>query len=327
MFFSKKYSSCLFIVLLSTSCALSMIPKSIAIFAHGLGGNASHSQAYRNLIGCPIVGENGPEWNGVIYGSAAQRSCLAQEADIAIVAKQIAERVQNNIMLLGVSKGAATMLNTVGWLAVNNPSALTNVRAVILDSPFSTPESVAAKVAGQFVEESLGTTSAHCIESSMNWSSSRPIIRMLTTQAYPNYQPNGITPIKSVTTLWNTVDKNMVIVFIHSKQDKLISINDSRLLYLELKKLGLVNLYLIEAEAGEHGNVCWGLNRKYIFRTLCLIYLRHNLPIPQLSSTDSQALHLFYEQQGQRELEKIQPSVKEIDERLHPSWLSSSCIS
>ena len=287
-----------------------------AIFAHGLGGQAFHGEAYSDFFCCPIIAENGPEWNHNIYGDNAgpEQSCLAQEDDIKVIEKQIETHLQENIVLLGVSKGAATMINTVGWLADNHPSYLNNVKAVILDSPFSCPETVAVNV----VKHQIGGNIGECIGSSIDNSCIRPIVKKLETRIYPNYDPQGITPIKSIKQQWSHVDKDMVIVFVHSKKDQLISINDSRVLYLELKKLGFKNLYLIEAVDGAHGNVFWGSDKGGILEKLCLIYLKHDLPLPSLNDKYIESL---IKRTGQQMLSAIQPSIKEVNQSLHP-WLS-----
>ena len=299
--------------------------KYVAIFAHGLGGDASQKCFYHDLIGCPIFGENGPEWNKDLYGHKAgpQQSCLAQRADIDIVTKQLNEHVKEDIILLGISKGAATMLNTVGWLAENNSVTLKNIKAVILDSPFASPEEVAANIIGETSKSFFGNTIGGSMKSSA--SSLSFAMKYGIKKNFPNYDQQGITPLKSVQNLWKNVDKNMVIVFIHSSKDSLISIDDSRHLYKELKKHGFKNLYLIEACDGAHGNVCWGPDKASIFEKLCLIYVKHNLPLPHLlPSQRITSLQNFHTKQNQYLLSTIQPSIEEIDNKLH-SWRSSFC--
>lgn len=290
-----------------------------AIFAHGLGGNADQGKYYNNFIGCSITGQDGPEWDKSRYqdgNMGPQQSYLAQEADVVVIVRQIMEQVQKNIILLGVSKGAATMIDTVGLLALHHPEALNNVKAVILDSPFACPERVAAGIARRLPTQLLGSTIGDCVETCTNGPIIRSIIqRLFVPLSYPNYNPDGITPIKAVTDLWSkpTVNRDMVLVFIHSQQDKLIPIDNSRELYVELKKLGFKNLYLIEAPRGGHGNVCWGPDGEDIFKKLCLIYKKHNLPLPHSAAPT-------IESNIEQLLAEIQPSIEEVNKRMHP-WL------
>ncbi|MFH1832306.1 MAG: hypothetical protein ABH827_05920, partial [bacterium] len=201
-----------------------------AIFAHGLGGKKDFGQYYGPLMGCPIIGENGPEWDKSKYwtGVGPGKSCLAQQGDIDVVVKQIEANQKDNLILFGVSKGAATVLNTVGYLAENKPEYLKNIKAVIADAPFAKPENVAAQMVGNIASGFWGRVGAKVM--------------------YPHYEITGITPYKAVTQMWanSVVDRNMVVTFIHGRGDRLISINDSRCLYIELKKLGYKNVYLLE---------------------------------------------------------------------------------
>ncbi len=240
--------------------------ESIAIFAHGLGGDADQRIYYHDTIGCPIVGQNGPEWDRTKYGHniGPQQSCLAQEDDIFVITKQIKKYTQENknIILFGVSKGAATMINTIAWLATHNPDLLKNINAVILESPFASVEKVVARIVGINFDEQTKHTN-----------------KSIAHEYFPNYNPENITPIKSVTSMWDTVNRNLVIVFVHSKQDKLIDITDSQLLHGTLKQKNFKNLYLIEAQTGQHANIFWGPDRKHILEKLHEIYRKHNLPI------------------------------------------------
>jgi hypothetical protein len=281
----------------------------VALYAHGLGGNATHGVYYREFIGCPITGKNGPEWN--CYPSGPQQSCLAQDSDIQVVREQVEKHAHDNIILLGVSKGAATMINTVGWFACNSPHCLNAIKAVIIDSPFSNPERVAAHL----VKRYLGSMGA----------SMRSTFNFLETKMYPNYDPHGITPLKAITQQWHYVDRNMVVVFIHSQMDELISVNDSRLLYRELKKLHFANVYLIEASAGTHANVCWGPHKYEILEKLCLIYMKHGLPLPSgLSEQYREMLRGYLTcTSGQQLLMDIQPSIENVTQRLQ--GLSETC--
>ncbi|MFA5306992.1 MAG: hypothetical protein WC365_06105 [Candidatus Babeliales bacterium] len=284
----------------------------ITLFAHGLGGDATQGVYYSGFVGCPIIGIDGPEWG--YYRSGPQQSCLAQDADIQAIQEEVEKNVQNNIILLGVSKGAATMLNTIGWIACKAPHHLNSIKAVIVDSPFTNPESVAEHLVKHYLG-SIGT-------------SMRSTFNFLETKMYPNYDPQGITPFKTITQQWQYVDRNMVVVFIHSQKDELISVNDSRLLYRELKKLQFSNVYLIEARAGSHGNVCWGPYKNEIFEKLCLIYMKHGLPLPtfyakqyqfrlQPECLDGASLKLW--------LNDLQPSVEEINQRIQNSSGTCSC--
>ena len=307
-----------------------------AIFAHGLGGDASQGCCYQDFIGCPITGNDGPEWDQTIHGDnrGPQQSHLAQDGDIEVIVKQIEANAEKNLILLGVSKGAATMINTVGWLASNDVNTLNCIKAVVLDSPFTSPETVAANIVKKqttnflspldsWIAGGIGSSLGSSVDSSI----SRPLVTTIESKIYPNYDPAGITPIKAITEQWHAVDRDMVIVFVHSEEDSLITINDSRLLYHELKKMGFKNLYLIEASLGCHANAFWGPYGIFIKRYLCLIYRTHNLPLAELTYEEIHFQHSMTKEQQEFELQTLQPSLAQIRAKLYPYWPSWFYIS
>jgi hypothetical protein len=291
------------------------------IFAHGLGGDRKQVQYYENaVIGGKIIAENGPEWQDREYFETRRpelESCLAQDADIKVITQQMEKLPNENIILLGVSKGAATMINTMGYLSVQKSPRLNNIKAVIVESPFAVPENVALNI----IRKSCGSFFGPCMKTSCDTSLGHYVLKKIETKLYPNYKPKGITPIKAVKEQWNNVDKNTVIIFIHSKTDTLISINDSRLLYSELQKLGFKNLYFIEALNGEHGNVFWGPDQDSVIKKLSLIYAKHNLPLTELNLALIKSID---SKQEQALLTEMQPSEKEVYQMLHPwkAWFT-----
>lgn len=202
---------------------------------------------------------------------------------------------------------------------------LANVKAVIVDSPFASPETVAHTIIvskfpscfHRLVKYSLDTTP-------LKWMTKKALARY-----YPAYDSTGITPIKAVKQLWEKVDKNMVIVFIHSQQDTLISVNDSRMLYSELKKLGFNNLYFIETTQGKHGQSYWESDHDAVLRALILIYLKHDLPLPK-NAYNKAVTALLQEYRISKDREKIfseltivQPSADDVYERIYPDYYIS----
>ena len=309
------------------SCAQSSLQKMpfyVTIFAHGLGGTVeSGLKGYKEFIGGFITGKNGPEWNTDLYGKHAGplQSSLAQEADIAVVTEQIVQYPHAQIILSGVSKGAATMVNTVGWLAVNNPALLQKVAAVIVESPFDSMEIAAANMMHTVVEKFGSEHIATSGETTVDSYCVRPLGKYFEKIHFKNYKPDGISPIKAVHDMWPHVDRNIVVVFVHSKEDEVISVNASRMLYATLKEHGFKNLYFIETARGAHANVFWGPDRAIVLEKLCHIYLQHGLPLPhELPAAVAELLWQRFEQDGQAVLASLQPSVAEVNARVHP-WL------
>ncbi len=300
------------------------IPLYINIFAHGLTGNANNLKPYKEFLGGIITGKNGPEWDERLYGKYAGplQSSLAQEKDIAVVADQMALYPHARLILSGVSKGAATMINTVGWLAKHNPILLRNLQAVVVESPFDCMENVAANMVHTVVEKFASEHLSTSVETTVDSYCVRPLVKYIEKIRFRNFDPEGITPIKAVRELWQGVDKELVVVFVHSQEDTVISVNASRMLYIALKEQGFKNLYFLETEKGAHANVFWGADKENVLEQLCYIYLHHNLPLPyELSADYAEQLFQRFEVDKEKILFRLQPTIDEVNTRVHP-WLS-----
>lgn len=285
------------------------------IFAHGLGGNVDQTKPYVEIFG-PLAGRNGPEWDRAVHGAkiGPSQSCLAQQGDIAVVVAQMVERVGQVPMLVGVSKGGATMFNTIGYCAEHRPDLLTGLRAAIFDCPFRNPESVAKQIVHTTAEQVrrdggwFSWLFASSMETSADSSMAGSCSRAATSVIYPNYDRSGATPEKALAQ-WAlpTVNRDMVAVFIHSRADELISVNDSRYLYSELLKLGYNNAYLIEVEHGGHAAELWREDRGLIYSCLRAIYNRHGFALsPVLQIVDARA-----------DLDAVaKPTIEEVTERM-----------
>ncbi len=252
------------------------------LFVHGLGGDRNQIRPYidykviKKGIACHSF--NGPEVNeGSFF-----KSCLGQEDDIEQISDGITDKnISNPLIGVGVSKGAATLINTVG------SQAIPNIKALVLESPFANASEVVRN-------HKLARYSAL----GFLFGGDR-----LAKWSFPNYKPDGIQPIKVV----NKIPRDVPIMIFHSKKDALIDIEHSRKLYLELIKENRDNVYLIETEDGDHANVIWNQTRKnlFILNVIHEFYKKYNLPYcPELIKNI--------------DLKKFQPSLKEIQKKLMP---------
>jgi len=239
--FLKKYWGVFFVLLcnfLSMHDLLGMqkpTRKTVGIFAHGLGGNASQVRNYRSLFDCDCIGVNGPEVAHDFFSS-----CLGQDGDIDAIVQEIIKQVKagNDIIGIGFSKGAATWINVIGWLAENKPELLKYIKVLILDSPFAAPENVSVKAFEQL--EQVKKSGEMSVGASIS-------------DLFKNYDADGRTPIKAVTEQWGQIKKkDMLIVLTHSNGDNLINIKDSRLLCAAMVKYGF-KPYFIQMSMGRHG--------------------------------------------------------------------------
>ncbi len=314
------------IVLLSLSlvnfCFLQSGSPYVNIYAHGLTTNATASTRYKHYVGGEFVAQDGPEWH---HGHADQagtlQSCLGQLGDILVVADQLKpyRNSDKKIILSGASKGAATIINTVGFLAAYEPSLLRGLAAVIVDSPFDTIGRVAVSLASSVGYSLGGQTWATIAEMLASNRYAQWLVPPLTKRGFCNYDPEDIVPLTSVQELWRYVDKNVVVVFVHSQEDAIISVDASRTLYIELKKQGFNNLYFIETEQGEHVDALWGPQGEEVFEKLCYIYTHHNLPLPE-HLTDLFLIEMLerFEEVGATILAELKPSIEAVEARITP---------
>lgn len=177
------------------------------------------------LIGCPITGKNGPEWDKNKYGKnvGSAQSCLGQQGDIDVIVSQIEQHVaQNNaanLVLFGVSKGGATTVNTFAYVAENKPEYVKNIKLVIADCPFATPEHVAARLVSCPFESVSGDFCGDTVESTVDSSFGQWFVKKIEKNLYKNYDPAGINPLKSITQILSkpTISKKIKeIPFVYS---------------------------------------------------------------------------------------------------------------
>ena len=275
------------------------------LFAHGLGGNAPTRHAYIQtkvlLPDCPCYSYNAPEVvsiravrpdNGEMYTAYAfdkDKVSLGQDDDIAALSKALADiESRTSIIGFGVSKGAATWINTA---AKDQPS---NLKALVLESPFAD--------ANELIYE-IGISKSYLLG---YVPFGRNVAKLLSnTMLYKKYNPDGPQPIVSIRDI-----PNIPILFIHSKQDGLIHINHSRKLYRKLIKEGRTNVYLVETKYGRHANL-----------------LGNVFPVDdELLESYLKPLHAFYkhfelpydqELASNVDLSKYQPSLEEITEKIN----------
>jgi len=310
------------LLLFKFAFVLSAVPQFNYVFCHGLGGDQNQVGYYHGFGIIPtkvsderIFSENGPEVGNLGL------SDLAQQRDIDVLVGQIRQisSDESDIIGVAVSKGAATWINAVGQLASSEEGQqeIRKIRALVLESPFAD----AIDIAHSFAQRPLFYMGLSGDNSVYRWAEKTAL-----TSIYPNYDPEGISPIKSVKELWGNVDRNLIIVFIHSKQDGLIPVNHSRQLYLELKKLGFENLYLIETEYGQHANVFWdGKNRNEPFEMLCYIYDHHDLPVFDDYRAPSNQGELLAGMQPS--IETVQKRIKDSECCSLPRWLARKTFS
>lgn len=208
--------------------------------------------------------------NGVKY---PKRVSMGQMNEIRALDDEI-HKLNSDTVLFGHSLGAATVIT---YLATCQPLT---VKAVILEAPFDTVETVVNNKAGIF-----------------SWTGIGSLVRGF---AYPGYDSSGIKPLHCISRL----NKDIPIIFIHSKKDTLIPVASSRNLYCELKKAGHTKVHLFELSQAGHNNATTSPDADDYQHVVHAFYKKYGLPHDALCA-----------QVGESLLAKTQPSITEVKTR------------
>lgn len=266
---SKKYILIVISAFLfSQGCSAFNISNTATfIFAHGFGGNERQVDYYNGKrIGFSIVPDkhrtfNFPEvvvtetkdamgLNKLSYTVDATKANFAQKGDITAL-KSTCDASCGDIVLVGLSRGAATILN----YAAQYPE---NIKALVVEAPFGCIETILTNKLGKATWIPGSTSLAHTAFNTM----------------YKSYDKNGPKPITEIRKL----NKNIPVLLIHSKQDALIPVQSSKSLYKLLKSRGHKDVYLLILNTGEHANYQSGFDAKKYEATVHAFYAKYNLP-------------------------------------------------
>ncbi len=234
-----------------------------SIFVHGLGGDysqacwyAEHNTVlYQNqsaklqdnfswhILQAPVYTFDFPHVHNKPWKNYVS---LGQELEIASL-KKTCDAIHGPKILMGLSMGASTILNYTSL------HYTPDIKALVVESPFDTLESIVRSKAGIFSR--FGT-----------W--------LIETKVYPHYKPEGINPSRAI----NNLPKDLPILFIHSKADQLIPASCSWRLYKTLRSRGHKHVYLLELSSGKHANYMAGNDAQRYQETAHAFYEKYNLP-------------------------------------------------
>jgi fermentation-respiration switch protein FrsA (DUF1100 family) len=233
------------------------------LYAHGLGRCKQDIHYYAgtnwNII-------NGPHWafnfDDVIQPGIinAAKVTIGQHGDCLTLHNNHKEFIHNHalkeIVLIGSSRGAATIIN---YLGLYQPE---NVRAAILESPFDSVESVVQhKLNRMNIGWIPGTvTIAHFIVASYFM--------------YPAYNWYGPQPITSIP----TIAKNIPLLFIHSCDDMITPVYCSQLLSKIARDNGNNDVYYLELSSATHGQYQLSHEAQKYQDIVHAFYQRYNIP-------------------------------------------------
>jgi predicted esterase len=161
---------------------------------------------------------------------------------------------QKRIILLGLSRGAATIIN---FVALKQPNA---VAAIVLESPFDNLRNIIIHLMKRY----------HVL-----WLPyARQLSNKITQKHFPSVDINGLFPVHVI----NRLPHQIPIIFIHCQKDKVVPINSSRKLYAKLISHAHPNAYLLELNNGLHGKLLAGNDGPLYQNVVHAFYKRYGLP-------------------------------------------------
>lgn len=198
-----------------------------------------------------------------VYGSVPNplTSHLAQQDDIEKLYANLENISEQPIIGFGVSRGAATWITTLGSKNITK-----NLAVVILESPFAT-------VKDTYIHRLIGYCLSY-VQAFLPALDCNQTSDDVFGSIFQTHNLSGLQPLDVV----DKIDKKTPILLVHSDEDDIIPINQSRELYIKLKESGHEHLYLLEIEHGEHAGLIWGPQGDLYRDVVHAVYKKYNLP-------------------------------------------------
>lgn len=229
----------------------------IVLFAHGLGSHEDQKNIYqeagffptRRVIACEFP-------DGL--DESHSLSTIGQDSEIEILVtayEHIRDRwPASPVMLYGVSRGAATVINAVG------SGKLRDAAALVLESPFDCVKSV--------VQADLQS------KYGIGWIPGLPALvhRFLVPRWYPEYNPSGIQPNAVITKL-----PDIPILMIASQQDRRVPVRSTAALYSALMRSAHDDAHMLVLQHGVHGGLVDGPDAERYKHAVLAFYERYNV--------------------------------------------------
>lgn len=236
------------------------------IFAHGLAD--TYRQAYiwgksttkdrPYLHDGEIITFNFPDSTEYFWRVNFPWTSLGQDNEIATLKETVdtfqQKYPEKKIILAGVSRGAATVLN---YLALHQPK---NIAAVLLESPFSSMRDVAQKI--------VSSTMLNAIPYAYE------VSPYLVSCIFWQYSDNSIHPIDSI----KKINTEIPIMFMSREDDYLVPSSLTQKLVDELYANGHTKTHHLQIKAGQHGKHILGPDGERMQCIVHAFYNYYNLP-------------------------------------------------
>jgi hypothetical protein len=262
----------------STSCN----PNIVTIFSHGIADTWKQVHKYvksykknelsffndRFLINTPFASFNYPDASNKFYRINYNETSFGQENEIGRLNKTYVSTMSRyqdcNIILYGLSRGAANLLIFAGLYQLDN------VKALVLESPYFTMgeiiESIMIMKNLAWLPVSYGETIAEFI--------------------FKKYTRYGYSPANCI----ENISKNIPIFIVCSKEDLLVPFSSSMNVYKKLIQSGHKHTYIFVTDQGRHAAILQGSDGEKYQWVVNAFYKKYNLPHCAASAAQGESL-------------------------------------
>ncbi len=256
--------------------------KVVTIFSHGIadtwqqvhGYVKSYKQddtIYRNdryLIHTPFVTFNYPDATDRFYRVNYNETSFGQENEIGRLNKAytstMSHHQNSDIILWGLSRGASNVLIFAGLYDLDN------VKAIVIESPYHTMGEVIETL---MVKKGLDWLDLSYGESIAEW-------------IFKRYTRHGWSPA----TCLENISKDIPILIICSKEDRLVPASTSMNVYQKLVESGHEHVYIFVADHGKHAAILQGPDGEQYQWVVNAFYKKYNLPHCAASAAKGKSL-------------------------------------
>lgn len=238
----------------------------VYMYSHGLGGSGSNIRYYAKILHPtwdmhnpfagwvlrePMYTFNFPDAESGTFN--ASFTSLGQQNEIDTLTKAYnAARVKGErVVLMGMSRGAATIISFLGQ---QHPAHLA---AVIVESPF---DSITNILQGKLAKENI------------SWIPDI-IVRTAPSLVCRQYSHKGVTPMDLV----DNISPDIPILFIASLEDQIVLARNTINLYARLISRGYSHVYLLLLDKGDHANMLYQADGDLYLYTVHAFYRAYGL--------------------------------------------------
>lgn len=282
MFMNLKNNVLLCFLAICATAPNSCTSNTITLFSHGIADTWKQVHEYvksykkKDLIYCndrylfhtPFVAFNYPDATNKFYRINYHETSFGQDNEIGRLNRAYTKTMSHykncNIILWGLSRGAANILIFAGLYELNN------VKALLVESPYFTMgdviESIMLKKNLSWLPLSYGETLAEFI--------------------FKRYTRYGHSPANCI----ENISKKIPILIICSKDDRLVPFLSSINVYKKLIKSGHKHTYIFVTDQGRHAAILQGPDGEKYQWVVNAFYKKYNLPHCAASAAQGKSL-------------------------------------